>query len=85
MKEWLNAEGMDLVESKKLMKQDMKDGTAGVITLGASTMISNELVQCFPYDRNPDSPSIVIGNSEYMHTDPDRCSEVVWELLEFAF
>lgn len=76
---------VDLIESKKLMKQSMKGANAGIITLGASRMISNEPFECFTYERSLDSPSIIIGNSENMHTDPDRCSEVVRLLLELVF
>lgn len=62
----MNVEGIDPVDSKRLRNQDMKGEPAGVIALGASRMIVNELVECFiPHT------SIVSGNSEYIHTDPD--------------
>lgn len=54
----------------------MKGATVWVTVLGANWLIYNELVECLVFDRNPDSPVTDIGNSEYMGTDPGRCSDV---------
>ena len=62
MEECLNAEGIALVEREKLVKEDTEGETAGVISLGTSRMISSEPAECFTFDRNSDSPTIVIGN-----------------------
>lgn len=67
----MNVEGIDPVEREKLMKQDMKGESAKVIALGESRMIANEPVECFTLHT-----SIVVGNSEYTHTDPDN--DQVW-------
>lgn len=62
MEECLNVEGIALVEREKLVKEDTKGETAGVIALGTSRVISSELVECFTLERHSDSPTIVIGN-----------------------
>ena len=66
MRECFNAEGTELLIGREdlAIKQDMKWGSAIVITLAASRMASNELVEWLTFSRNPGSPSIVIGNSE---------------------
>lgn len=80
MRECFNAEETELlIEREDLsIKQDMKWGSARVITLGASRMTSNELVEWLTFSRNPGSPSIVIGNSEEMGTDLGRVQMQSW-------